>query len=98
MNWPRHVLSRSRQGLPGLACQFIFSATCWLSLATASAMAQRTALLSDGRELLKTGKYEECLTTSLEAIQNGDDALSWWEFALRSQLELGQYAEADALL
>ncbi|MFO0911828.1 MAG: peptidase MA family metallohydrolase [Pirellulales bacterium] len=69
-----------------------------LLLAVAPVLAQSTALLSEGEELFKAGKYEECLETSLDAIEQGDDGVSWWDFALRSQLELGLYTDADELL
>lgn len=97
------ISGRNGQLLGGRVSQFIARTAptvlcACLLFAVGPVLAQSTALLSEGEELFKAGKYEECLETSLDAIEQGDDGVSWWDFALRSQLELGLYTDADELL
>ena len=52
------------------------------------------ASLSEAEQLFQAGKYAECIALTGKEIEDGDFSETWRELRIKSQLELGRYAEA----
>jgi len=65
----------------------------WLALACGTQVAS-AAGLDDCREMLRTGKYTECLEAARQTIKDGAYQSDWRILELESLLALGRYKEA----
>lgn len=65
----------------------------WIILACGTQIVS-AAGLEDCREMLRTGKYTECLQAARQAIADGAYQSDWRILELKSLLTLGQYKEA----
>ncbi len=56
--------------------------------------AAQPATLAECQEMLRNGKYQECLTATTQAIANRSYGEEWPILKIRSELALGKYPEA----
>ena len=64
----------------------------------AAAASARAADFPQAFELFRTGKYVECIESAAEAISKETITENYWLLIIRSELELGRYAEAEKTL
>lgn len=62
---------------------------------TLTASISNAATISECQQLLVTGKYEECVTATAEAIERRSYGEEWPMLKARAEIQLGRYQHAD---
>jgi tetratricopeptide (TPR) repeat protein len=55
----------------------------------------RSADLAEARQLLRSGKYQECIDAAAKAIEDRQWGEGWWVVKIQAEMASGQYGEAQ---